>query len=396
MDVIKKVSDSILNFKKNNNLPKNGNMKTQDIQSTNIRPINYSINQSKQISSETINNEYEIMGNKVNLPYKDWIFGPEAIKSGQFGGNQSSLVENSAKYINDPKIKEIVSKYYQDVDAEDLELLFNKMESVGCGYISVINSILFEYGYFQDKHSAADFSNRFGFPIESSENGYNFDYLFLDFFLYYAKEFKGFKTIEEVYGNVKEEREQTGGGDSALNHNEFNKTGMNGVIFDELEKVMKDYLRSKGISINTVLGRIPMTREEKIKKIEEDKKKGIEWNEELVLKDDYIMYKDIEQADVEKWIEASINDISLVMIVSAGDPTNFTLYYPEDIDGNGKLDDVYSGDVGAHAMTVVGLTDDPTKVVVSSWGRELVMDIADIDDYVVIDYADFNGVKSSL
>lgn len=391
MDVIKKVSDSILNFKKNNNLPKNSNMKTQNIQSTNIRPINYSINQSKQTSSETINNEYEIMGNKVNLPYKDWIFGPEAIKSRQFGGYQGSLVKNSAKYINDPKIKEIVSKYYQDVDAEDLELLFYRMKSVGCGYISVINSILFEYGYFQDKHSAADFSNRFGFPIESLENGYNFDYLFLDFFLYYAKEFKGFKTIEEVYGNVKEEREQTGGGDSALNHDEFKRTGMKGANLVEGGEVLRKYLESKGINIKVYdmhENLIPVKEEDKErlkeKLIEEYKSQGLDIS--LI---DYNLIK----YSVEEVIKMSLSDINLVMNVRGDD---FPLYYPEDIDGNGKLDDVYYGDVGAHAMTVVGLTDDPTKVVVSSWGKEFVMDIADINDYVVIDYADFNGVKSSL
>ena len=337
--------------------------------------------------SSKADNEYLMFGKKVNLPYSKGIFGPDAIKNGEFGGYQGSLDCNAEKFIKDPKVKEIVSRYYSNVNAEDLELLFYRMRTVGCGYIAAINTLLFEYQYFQDKHSSDDFYKKFGFPIEDLENGYNYEYLFLDFFLFCAKEHEGYKTIEEVYGNAKEQGERSSG-DRSLNHDKLKITGMDGTDNDDVAFAFQDYLKTKGINIMAYEG-IPLTREEKIKRIEEDKKKGIEWNRDLALRDDFEMYRPID----EEIINFVMSDISLVMTISA---ENFPLYYPEDKDGNGKYDDVFQGNVGGHAMIVVGLADEPGKVVVSSWGEEYIMDISEIDDYAIYDYSKFNGVESSL
>ena len=69
----------------------------------------------------------------------------------------------------------------------------------------------------------------------------------------------------------------------------------------------------------------------------------------------------------------------------------FNLYYPEDKDGNGKYDDVAYEDVGAHAMSIVGITSDD-KLIVSSWGNEYVFDVEN-GDSIRIEIYDYSGFQ---
>lgn len=377
-----------INYKKAELNYTHKNLKIRNNKMPNVEKINYgSTNDLSSMQNFNFDQNidgYKEYASKVILPYKDWIFGPDAIKNGQFGGNQSSLYDNAAKYINDPKIREIVNRYYPDATAEDLELLFYRMMTVGCGFIAAINTLLFEYGYFQNNHSMDDFYNRFGFNAIQGSNSYAYDYLFLDFFLYYAKEHEGYNTIEEVYGNAKEQRENSTAGDAALSDDEFNIIGMGGTYVDDVDEVFAEYLKTKGINIKTFEDGIPMSPEDRAKKVERDRANGITYSDSAAAALTY---------SVEETIEMVLKDLSLIMTVSA---RNYPLYYPYDADGNGKLDDVYEGNVGGHAMTVVGLADEPGKVVVSSWGEEYVMNIEDIKDFAVYDYSGFNGVESSI
>ena len=76
---------------------------------------------------------------------------------------------------------------------------------------------------------------------------------------------------------------------------------------------------------------------------------------------------------------------------------NFNLYYPEDIDGNGLFDDIAYSDVGAHALSVVDITDS-NQLIVSSWGKEYIIDISDIVQASVttIEYNDFSSDYESF
>ena len=157
---------------------------------------------------------------------KDWIYGEDAIKSGQFGGYQGSLEENDGFFMTDPIIHDIVKKYYPDIDFtevgdfEQLSALFSLMNNVGCGYIACINTFM-DYYYDSPYELKKDFYSKFGFyplDIVYDDNGnksidYNYEYLFLDFFLYYAKNYKDFNTMEDVIGNA---RELDSSGDDAL------------------------------------------------------------------------------------------------------------------------------------------------------------------------------------
>lgn len=344
---------------------------------------------TKDIVKDFSNNaieDYKILSYSAELPYDSGIFGPEAIEGNYFGGNQGNLIYNCDEFLRNKKVWEIVQKYYPDVDAEDLELLFYRMNKVGCGYVAAVNTLLFEAGIFNGKY---DFDSTFDFPYFGN-NGYCYDYLFLDFFLYYAKEYEGYKTIEEVYGNAMEESQILENGDAALDDKEFKRTGMTGENIDEVGEVFQSYLKSKGINIDIIkeLSPIQITDPEEIKEfLEEQKAKGINYNEEMVLSGEIPIY----YGEIATAIDMVSNNLNMVMNVSAKD---FTLYYSYDKDGNGVLDDVYREDVGSHAMTFVGKTDDPSKIIVSSWGKEFIMDINDVRNYCIYDYEEYNtGIK---
>ncbi|MBR2678894.1 MAG: hypothetical protein IKE63_05705 [Bacilli bacterium] len=298
---------------------------------------------------ETVDFDDMIDPTKLNIPEGDWMFGDEAKSTVQYGGDQRRLKDAFELYAKDPKTMEIINKYYQDVDMEDLQLLFDKMENVGCGYMAVVDTIFAEYG----NKSPEEFSKKFGFDptivrhnntLDKDVTFYNYDYLFLDFFLYHAKT-KGYTTIEEVYGNIEE---ITALGDQETDV-QIEETGMDGTYESEVAKIFTNYLNEKGIEVKTITS------------------------------DDF-------DAHNLKLDSNTINNLlrNGSKIVVGGE--DFALYEPTDINDNGHLDDVYAGNVAPHTMYLVGTTNDPEKIVVSSWGEEYVMNLADITDFVVYDY----------
>ena len=351
---------------------------------------NSNVNFFSNNSPNSINNDDNTMDlffTGINIPnsFSHTIFDPNNIDEYKFGGDQGNLIANFDTYINDPKIWEIVQKYYPETTAEDLELLFYRMNKCGCGVIAAINTLLFETGFFSNKY---DYGKQFGFPYYS-QNGYSYDYLFLDFFLYYAKEFEKFETIEEVYGNAAEQKEITDSTDAALTDDDFEMTGMDGTNLDAAGFMFKAYLIEKGIEIDIIDEAPVVTDQDDMKRIiERQKEDGYLWTNDMI--EDVYNGKRKLYYDTKGAIDLALSNLSMVINVAAKD---FTLYYPYDADGNGVLDDIYDEDLGSHAMTVVAKTDDPEKIVVSSWGKEFVMDVADINDYCIYDYTKTNYSK---
>lgn len=336
-------------------------------------------------NADVENISLEELGNiEVSIPNNDGPYNQLNNYYGLFGGNQGSLASNVEKFVDDEKIRQIVARYYPEFDSEDLELLFYRMNYVGCGYIAAINTIFKEYLF----HDELDFYDRFGFPPYDlgTINGvggiklYNYDYLFLDFFLYYAKNERGFNSIEEVYGNVEEEIEFNNNKieDGALSDEEFSRTGMKGTEWGTLGKVMEQYLAEKGIELSTtnqIKIELEPGSEEWQKKKEELEEMGVEIDSDT------------------KLYESNLNAFSVRETLNQGKQIiiraeDFTMYYPEDKDGNGKLDDIRREDVGGHAMSVVGTAPDG-KIVVSTWGEEVLVDPKEIDGYIIYEYGKF-------
>lgn len=359
-------------------------LKMVNNKATPVTHLTQYINSAKNEDIENVSLE-ELGNTTVIIPHNGGPYDPENNRCGLFGGNQSSLKLNIERFINDEQVHQIISKYYEDFDSEDLELLFYRMSSVGCGYVAAINTIFQEYL----SHSEQDFYDRFGFALYNNlgvAKGvgpikiYNYEYLFLDFFLYYAKNERGFNTIEEVYGNAKEEMEANNNKveDGALSNGYFSRTGMNGTVTPTVGEVLKRYLAEKGIEFELSVGELELEPggEAWQKKKEELEEKGVE------IEDDTKLY----EKDLNKDIVKEILRQGKQIVISAD---NFTMYYPEDYDGNGKLDDIRADDVGSHAMSVVGTAPDG-KLVVSTWGEEVLVDHLEIRNFVIYDYGTFN------
>lgn len=352
----------------------------QKIQECNVssnRFIEENVKEASTIKNiESINLE-QLSDTITLIPRDEGIYNHEYRLKSNFGGNQGALMEDVDIFISDRQVKEIIRKYYSDFTSEDLELLFYRMNTIGCGYVAGINTILQEYSY----RSNEDFQARFGFPPGGLFPGeYNYEYLFLDFFLYYAKYERGFDSIEEVYGNAEDELKFNNGEiqDRALTES-FESKGMGGTYLPDVARVLQKYLKEKGIEIEIENPKnIPLQPGTELwKKIKvEIEKKGFK------VKEDQILYAQATDAEIIQ----NILDSHKQIIISAD---NFDLYYPNDRNLNGKLDDIRATDVGAHAMSLVGISSDG-KYIVSSWGKEYLINPEEIRNIEIYEYKSFS------
>ena len=352
------------------------------------------INNNDLSNVETIDFSAEIASEpdltQVRVPVNDWVFDPRNSSVIQFGGNQGELFYNKEKWLSDPFVEAIIEKYYGKITQEEKEMLFFRMDKVGCGYMAAINTLMNEYIF----HDELDFRARFGFnpyTLIRNDDGqlvkdFNYEYLFLDFALYYQQNYNNFNTIDEVLGNVAEEMQVTTSGDGALTDtsDNFVRVGLDGTYLNSVSETMKAYLSDKGIILdNTSTNKAPPGTkiwQKIIDSIDNEayKKYLIDSNAELNIPSGYM----------SEFVDYIQNNQGGALTVSAD---KFTLYYPEDMDGNGLLDDIYATDIGSHAMTVVGTTSDPSKIIVSSWGCEFVLDVDAINDYQVYSYGEFSS-----
>ena len=327
----------------------------------------YKIKDDTNKTSEILNIKNNTIDD-VDIVLTSTIFDSDNSDNDSFGGSQGALVQNIENFIEDENVLEIVQSYYPDATKEDLEFLFNKINSIGCGYVAAVNVIFLAFQYIAN--GQGEFEKIFGYSmLVNKENpetgeyymGYRYEYMLLDFFLYYAKNERGFQSIEDVYGDI-----GTDSIDSALDDSGASSSGMAGTQLAGVAKVLKDFLDYKGAS--EVLGNI--TYDDKIelfpgteaweKKKEEMEAMGITVN------DDDVMY---ETKPSSEFFEQALNEGKIINIRDS----SFTLYYPYDADGNGELDDIYASDIGAHAMTLVEVLDDG-RFIVSSWGKEFIYD----------------------
>ena len=347
---------------------------------------NYVGNQTVDINSASnVDNDLEIinLSSDIDLPESGTIFDPRNDENHNFGGNQGALINNLENFLQDENILEIVQSYYPNATEEDLEFLFTKMNNIGCGYVAAVNAIFLSFQSIPNGESK--FEDIFGYSMltykQNSDGesylGYRYEYMFLDFFLYYAKNERGFETIEDVYGDV-----VIGSSDAALDDRVEIDSGMSGTQLKDVARVLKEYLDDKGA--RDVLGNLtyeydvqieifPGT-DEWLEKKQEMEQLGITVN------DDDILYGP-PNAD---YFKEALNEGKIINIRDQ----SFKLYFPEDVDGNGVLDDVYREDIGPHAMTLVDVLDDG-RFVVSSWGKMYIYDYDEdnIDfGFVSIDY----------
>lgn len=74
-------------------------------------------------------------------------------------------------------LADIVRKYYPDFSDEEIEKYLEKLESEGCGYIALTNTLFKQYVGRED-----EFEKTFGFPMYDKNGDLNYDALVTDFY----------------------------------------------------------------------------------------------------------------------------------------------------------------------------------------------------------------------
>lgn len=90
---------------------------------------------------------------------------------GQYGGRQAGPSENLEEMIN------IVRKYHPDWSRSQIKKYLNTLNSEGCGYVAMVNTI-----YLRFKGREDEFERIFGFPMYDKNGNLNYNALITDFY----------------------------------------------------------------------------------------------------------------------------------------------------------------------------------------------------------------------
>ncbi len=99
------------------------------------------------------------------------------INVGYYGGNQGAPFKASSKDIK--KYREIIEKNFPDANLSDKELrkYLRKINSEGCGYVALINTIF--VNYINDPEG---FEKTFGYPMYTEDGQLNYNMLLVDIY----------------------------------------------------------------------------------------------------------------------------------------------------------------------------------------------------------------------
>ena len=124
------------------------------------------------------NTELKIAGNKVNNIKRGTIKAEPTRKDespyddeGSYGGNQSSPREHKEE------MSSIVKKYYPDFTDSQIDDYLKKLESEGCGYVAICNTLFLQYIGKEE-----EFKRIFGFSMYTKDGDFNYDALVTDFY----------------------------------------------------------------------------------------------------------------------------------------------------------------------------------------------------------------------
>ena len=283
------------------------------------------------------------------------IFGEWNNKSGQFGGSQMDFRNNNLELIQDSKIQNIIKAYWPDATEEDMSMLLYKLCNCGCGYTACINSIFIEYQGRED-----EFLEKFGFPMYTKrEDGvvdYNYEYLILEYFLYVnAHDDKGkLHEISDLYGEV----------DSDVEDGAVGKTvggSADGTSHEDVD-MFADFLKEKyGVSVNVECignGATPFQLEVGSEEYDRAFKKLEEMGLNVEYGMDLYGMPDTNE-DLAKLIQEYLDEGKQITI-------------------NGSSYALDGEKIGGHVVEVVEINDNG-EIIVSSWGKQYVLDIEKFD-----------------
>lgn len=90
---------------------------------------------------------------------------------GAYGGNQSNPVTQS------DELADLVKKYHPEFTEDEIVDYLTKLESEGCGYVALINTIFQQFTGREE-----DFEKTFGFPMYGKDGDLNYNAMVTDFY----------------------------------------------------------------------------------------------------------------------------------------------------------------------------------------------------------------------
>lgn len=231
--------------------------------------------------------------------------------SGSYGGNQGGPVSSDKATVDE--LYEIIKKYYPDMTEKELSLYLDKLNSEGCGYVALINTIFASYEGRED-----EFEKTFGFPMYNKDGDFNFDKLLVDFYSSTDNHNPGWFNSDKV--SKWEDYDYDDDGFFWKYDKDEDMSG-NGTSQDDQKYRLEMYLKDHGVS-------------------------GTVKTDQNVTVDDF----------------KKINEEGKYVTISY----RYGNLYNQDGTVGQYID-------GGHAMVVTGVTDDG-KYIVSSWGKRYYID----------------------
>lgn len=141
-----------------------------------------------------------VMTGGANLAATSGVFD----KKGGYGGDQGDLQHHQSgiklgwwRFWENGELFDAVRQYpgYENYTDDQIAKLFKQINSEGCGYVAVVNSLFMQY-----ESDPAEFERVFGFPMYDEKGEFNFNRFIIDFYCstddrYYLNEDNGLNAV---------------------------------------------------------------------------------------------------------------------------------------------------------------------------------------------------------
>ena len=146
---------------------------------------------------------------------------------GSYGGDQGSPQNTWGFWSNKDELYDTVRDYYPDMSDKEIKQYLQKLNSEGCGYVAVANTI---FAAFEGR--ADEFRETFGFDMYASNSDLNYNQLIVDFYA---------ATDNHQYRN---------GADTINPNEDFDATTGSGMTPQEQRYRTLMYLNRRGVPIS--------------------------------------------------------------------------------------------------------------------------------------------------
>ena len=231
--------------------------------------------------------------------------------AGQYGGNQgapqyASQAEQDAMYEifqkNNPSV---------NLNAEQRRNLFRRLNSEGCGYVSLVNTIFCEY-YLREE----EFEKTFGYPMYDEKGNLNFNLLLMD--IYSRMDNRNARGKYDAYNDYDPNDEDKN--IAKKDYSVWDDKSGRGTTQEQREYYIEQFMKEHGV-----------------------------------------------KADLQTNVKVTVDNYA--DIVASGKQVLISFRYGNLRDEDGNVHYINGG----HSMVVTGVTEDG-RFIVSSWGKKYYID----------------------